>query len=309
MGEGRIVLAEIGNFFDKMFNKFLFRDVLSIIIPGLVLLLSLIYIWLGSWKALEASLNYWEMVFLIFLSYPVGWATLYLGVFTRLVKLSRTSYTWECPWNYYSIEKGLVKDWKGEMRFYNKLEELNERGIIDKNNEKIYFERIVAIRQMLGNLAFSLLLSGFVIVIFKWDTLMKMEWQKIIISFSSYILIITGLILAHRRLIKQIDIWKKSREHYLYGGRKMRWGEKEYLKEMWWAELLWKVFLIVCVVLIAFYGFENYNLGIKIGVIFVVFLLLDIRNFLERTTKEVIELNEDFVKFKEMKEVGENDRK
>jgi len=79
----------------------------------------------------------------------------------------------------------------------------------------------------------------------------------------------------------------------------MREDEKEYRKEMWWVEYVKHLFFLGVICFIAFYGFENYNFGIKLGVIILLFILMDIRNYLDRSTKEIVELNEEFVKLKD----------
>lgn len=216
----------------EAYNLFVMRDILSIILPGFISLICFLSI-LNAKSANDIIINIpnimlfgskWKILFLILISYPIGWALFYLGVSLGIIKLCKRNgpVWWKlCMRPRANWREALGKYWHDELLFQSKLIELEKDNVTKEEKELLYRERIVVIRQMVGTVFMSLvtnmlLIIGFLIIF----TLPNDLKPKILAGNFTigqfvgmlYILIIcTGLYLAHHRIIEQQEIWQKSR--------------------------------------------------------------------------------------------------
>ncbi len=213
MNEKKTILGEISDFVDRGYRNFLMRDLVSIVMPGFLFILTMLYINMGGDQII--SLNYWEIVLLLFLSYPIGWAIFYLGLVIGIINLCpRSKEKWSILrsfrrifpwWNNDDWNTDLRNYWKKELWFFQAIDILEgdkdirkSSKIVKGDKELLYRERIITVRQMLGISSVSLIICSILLIgrDFKW-------WIGIIISLA--------LLIAHHRLMEQIDVWQESR--------------------------------------------------------------------------------------------------
>jgi len=215
-----------------LYNKFVMRDILSIVLPGFISLICFFTI-LNAKTAKDIIANIptivlfnsnWKILFLIVISYPIGWALFYLGICLGIIKLCKRNgpVWWKiCIQSKANWREDLGKYWYDELLFGKKLYELEKDNVIKAEKEILYRERIVVIRQMVGTFFMSLvtnilLIGGFLIISVIPNTLKP----KILVDNLTrgqfigvlYVLIVcAGLYLAHHRIIEQQEIWQNSR--------------------------------------------------------------------------------------------------
>ena len=130
------IIKELSGILDKIYDKFILRDLFAKIIPGLILIASFFYLLSGNIIEIEKiGKSLW--CFLIGLSWIVAYGIQSFGELSHLIK-------------YYNKNFKTDEDWYNEYNLF-----LNNSTIAEKS----ICERFIIIKEATGNLAISLILS------------------------------------------------------------------------------------------------------------------------------------------------------
>ncbi len=173
-----LALNEINSIVDKLYEKFLLRDVFAKIVPGTLLLFSCIYSSSLNYKATMDIMKV-SWIIMIGLAWTLGFVVQGVGELLRIIKYYTKDYTTKEQW----------------YEAYIKFKESATR------EEKSNCERFVVIKEATGNLAMSLLISLIMINLsfyFNNYTLSEISGVSIIFSSVVTLILVAVLIYMHR---------------------------------------------------------------------------------------------------------------
>jgi hypothetical protein len=164
------------NFFNNLYDKFILRDLLSFVVPGGILSISVLSIWFQPTdiiKTLEPI--HWIFYFLI-----IGLLFI-IGFFIQCVGLYAIPITWT------HLELKLYKIWNQELlkKRYIKRQRFFK---ISNESEKRQLERIVVLKQLCSNNFLSILPSSIILFINIKDN-DKIYWLIAGITISVFLFI------------------------------------------------------------------------------------------------------------------------
>ena len=222
-------MGDIGNAIKNLYDKFLLRDLLSFIIPGAIVVLAALLLFLPEqslWQRLEALFEYsrdmhWLLYIPLFgVFYLVGFAVQCLGELFGVISSSPPDeYPWQLKqrWNILNIGNRWTKDkdkiWWNE--YYEKIEEFFE---VTKSDEDAVQrrERLIVLKQMCGNGLLSIFIAG----IFLGISFCSLSWVKILVPSLVTFSLFISLLWGHRvHVLRQY-----AREKIIVSSRKKETG-------------------------------------------------------------------------------------
>lgn len=191
-------MDKIVNSFSRAYQSFFMRDILTIMLPGFITLLvvfgnindSNIRLDLGVNLRMDIGINILTFL-LILISFPVGWSQFYCGIKAKIIR----QFTDDNFENYF----------KNELEYYKKVNELAERGVIDRERELLYHERLATVKQLVGSFLFGLIICAFIL------TLKLLMVGIIYLFIIYYAFVVIGLAFAQDELISRQKRWQESR--------------------------------------------------------------------------------------------------
>lgn len=193
-----------------LYDKFLMRDLLSFIVPGVIVIISLLLTFVRPFDLLHYAK---EIPFLLYI--PIFGFCFVIGFFVQC--FGALLYKKNPMIKYYSprwldTNENVKGDTGNEVTRESKIvcAKRNKKTLDLKDKYKLHWERIAALKQMCGNNAMALLLS---LIIYMNKRIVSVaftgfEWQRIMFLFDVYILLsyIVAIYFLFRGHEEQVEI-------------------------------------------------------------------------------------------------------
>ena len=200
-------MKDLSAFVSGLYEAFILRDLMSYVLPGAIVLLSVLLLWrdAGQIKVFFIDLHWWFLVPLLALTFVVGFA---LHCFGELVGLIKLSLIGKCPkWG----ERFAIFCCCQSKHNIAWLEEVYEQWIeyLHKTDETswgtTHLERLVSMKIMCGNVFLAACLAAVAIPVgVLGDT---GSWTSYLLTFSYAVLLTVSLFWGHRMYVLRQDSW------------------------------------------------------------------------------------------------------
>lgn len=178
-------------FVEAFYSRFILRDLLAKITPGMILLTTITYI-VNDGFPLNINISFVIGVFVVSFAWIIGFAIQGLGELTRTIRYHKNKESKENYWKY--------------------MQQLEKNG---KNNDKD-LERIVVIKETCGNASLSIFLSGILLVLYICLVDMPSDTTliKLVPVFVLYIILLVSLYSMHlKHVLRQDDLVSQRLEN------------------------------------------------------------------------------------------------
>lgn len=197
-------MEKIVNSFGLAYRSFFLRDFLTIMVPGFISLLVVFTNGPGLFKFNDSALigitfgfNF-KTLALALIALPVGWGQFYLGLKTLFIKQFEGN--------------NFDEYFRNEILFFKKLNELSQKGILDKERELLYRERLATTKQLAGAFLFTIFICTIVLIL-KW-ILHSLSWEMNCLYIAYILMIGYGLYRAQMEIIDRQKRWQDSRIYF-----------------------------------------------------------------------------------------------
>lgn len=219
-------MRELNSFVSGLYEAFILRDLMSYVLPGAIVLLSVLLLWRDAVqiKGFFLDLDWWLLVPLLGLTFIIGFALHCLGELVGLIKVSLIGDDLKCKERFEIFRCRAAeptKQWLSEAyqmwaTYFHATEETIWGGP--------HLERLVATKLMCGNVFMAMCLATVIVPVGVLGDIGS--WTSYLFTISYALLFMGSLFWGHRVYMIRQDRWMETVKEQEPEWRKQRSREQ-----------------------------------------------------------------------------------
>lgn len=203
-------MRELNSFVSGLYEAFILRDLMSYVLPGAIVLLSVLLLWRDAVqiKGFFLDLDWWLLVPLLGLTFIIGFALHCLGELVGLIKVSLIGDDLKCKERFEIFRcraSEPTKQWLSEAyqmwaNYFRATEQTSWGGP--------NLERLVAIKLMCGNVFMAVCLATVVAPVGILGD--RGSWTSYVLTIVCALLLTGSLLWGHRAYVLRQDTWMET---------------------------------------------------------------------------------------------------